>query len=145
MAKQTTGRARFGIQCPIARHERVEKSKTLKVFGFASVATAADGTPVVDAEGDEITVDDLEDAAYRFAKSAARAANVYAHGTPPTNPVIESVVLTPEKRQAMGLGPGPSAWWVGIEVSDPQVIADVESGRLAAFSIEGSAYREVVQ
>lgn len=129
----------FGLRVQIAKSE-TGADGVLKVFGWASCAVGEDGKPIVDHQGDIIPVEELEAAAYEFSKSAGPA-NVMHEG-PDVGTVIESIVLTPEKRQAMGLPESPAVgWWVGFEVRDEAVAKRVRSKELTEFSIEGTAER----
>ena len=43
----------------------------------------------------------------------------------------------------MGIPPGtlPVGWWIGFQVTDPEVWAKVKDGTYSMFSIEGTAQR----
>ena len=58
--------------------------------------------------------------------------------------LIESMIITPEKRDALDLGPGPSGWWVGFQVHDDEVWEGVRKGQWKSFSVHGSGVREQV-
>ena len=112
----------------------------LRVFGWASMALTADGSLIIDHQDDIIEVPELELAAAAFVKRGGKA-NVNHEG-PAVGHVIQSVVMTPQMRVAMGLdGTGPTGWWLGFEITDPDAIAKVRSGELREFSIEGTARR----
>ena len=56
--------------------------------------------------------------------------------------MIESFIVTAEKREAMGLPDSvPTGWWVGFQVQDPEVWAKVKSGERTGFSIHGHGKR----
>jgi len=56
--------------------------------------------------------------------------------------MIESFIVTPEKKQALGLPDEmPVGWWVGYQVNDPDVWAKVKSGERTGFSIHGRGRR----
>ncbi len=114
------------------------------VFGWASVAKLADGSDVVDAEGDVISPDDLETAAYDFVLKF-REANTM-HDGPSTARLVESFVSTPDKLVKMGLPADalPSALWVGFKVDDDAAWEGIKSGAYSAFSIEGRGTRVAV-
>jgi hypothetical protein len=116
-------------------------AKRQQVFGWASIAMNADGERTVDAYGDIIEPEDLEDAAYEFVLRF-RDLNE-KHEGPVQGKLIESLVVTPEKLEKMGLASEAMAmgWWVGFWVPDPIVFAKIESGEYAMFSIEGTALR----
>jgi hypothetical protein len=119
-------------------------AKRQLVFGWASVAVNKDGSPLVDRQGDVIDPADLEDAAYVFVLKF-REANE-RHQDSIEGQLVESLAVTPEKLEKMGLPSDalPAGWWVGFYVPDPAVFAKVESGEYTMFSIEGSAVREPV-
>ncbi len=112
------------------------------VGGFASVVMDAGG-PVLDHQNDIIDPQDLEDAEVQFMKDF-RETNLM-HGPMATGPVVESVVISPEKMEAMGFPAdvakaAPTAWWIMVE-TDPETFAKVKAGELTMFSIEGTADR----
>lgn len=57
--------------------------------------------------------------------------------------LVESVVFTEEKMQAMGIPKGtlPVGWWIGFKVLDKEVWEKVKDGMYPMFSIEGEAER----
>lgn len=118
------------------------------VFGYALVSEDPDtrGTLHVDRQGDMIEVPDLEEAAYDYVQKS-RDAGAMHRGDGGKATLVESVVFTPEKLEAMGL-PGDSvpdgAWWIGMKVSDEDTWQRVKSGEFSAFSIDGSAVRKKV-
>lgn len=118
-----------------------------QVFGFAMFSEDPDqpGQFHVDKQEDFITPEDLEEAVYDFVLSS-RDGGVM-HVTKGDATLIESVVFTPEKLEAMGLPqdslPG-GAWWLGYQVHSSEARELVKSGKLGAFSIEGVAQRDEV-
>lgn len=115
-----------------------------QVFGWASVSTT-NGILVEDMEGDSIDLVDLEKAAYNSLVSLATGDAVNdTHDSPPFGRMIESMVFSPEKIEALGL---PSdfqqGWWVGLELP-PDRYQSVVSGDRLMFSIEGSAVKEPI-
>lgn len=117
-------------------------AKRQQVFGWASVVMNADGSPAVDSYGDIIEPADLEDAAYNFVLKFREANEL--HTGPTTGHLIESLVVTPEKLEKMGLVSDalPVGWWVGFWIPDAGVFAKIETGEYTMFSIEGQAIRE---
>lgn len=112
------------------------------VFGWGSVITKADGTMVVDRQGDVVTkADDLEDAAYDYVQESRVGGSM--HEEIGVGALVESMVFTPEKLDKLGLPQGslPTAWWVGFKILDAAVWKRVEDGELVAFSIAGSGVR----
>ena len=61
--------------------------------------------------------------------------------------LIESVVFTDEKVAVMGIPEGvlPVGWWIGFQVTDPEVWEKVKNGTYSMFSIEGEAERVEVK
>lgn len=120
---------------------KIDEEKNL-VFGFASVVENEDGTPVVDSQGDVLTPDELEKAAYKFVLEVRKAGEMHRR-IEGVGELVESVVLTKAKRLAMGLTPGASGWWVGFKVA-PEVFAKVKSGEYGGFSIGGRGVRKEI-
>ena len=123
---------------------KVAKIDGLKqqVFGWASVAIAADGETVVDTHDHIIPPEELESAVYDFNLIYRDLDEKHTEAI--QGALIESFVVTPEKLEKMGLAPDalPVGWWVGFWVPDPAVFAKVVSGQYSMFSIAGSAVME---
>lgn len=108
------------------------------VFGWAYVAKRADGSAVVDHSGDRVdNVDSLEFSAYDYVLKS-REGDVM-HTRKQTSVLIESMVFTAEKCEALGLDKDavPTGWWVGFKILDDEAWEGVKSGKYAMFSIEG--------
>ena len=116
----------------------------MQVFGYASVAQRADGTEVVDHEEDVVTPEELEKAAYSYVLEFRDTGERHDPGLRKKGKLIESVVLTKEKQQAMGIPEGilPIAWWVGFQINDKEAWEKIKTGEYQMFSVEGSANRE---
>src|SRR3989338_651520 len=87
------------------------------VFGWASVAIKSDDL-LVDRQGDMIAPEVLEEAAYDFVEHSRIANEMHKGG--PIGVLVESLMVTPEKLEAMGLmrKSAPKAGlWVGVRVS----------------------------
>lgn len=112
------------------------------VFGWANVSVRKDGTLVIDSEEDTIELADLEAAAYDFVLNAAATGDMHEGGV--TGQLVESMVFTPEKLEAMNLPEGsvPAGWWVGFHVDDREVFDKVRKRERSMFSIQGTAIRE---
>jgi hypothetical protein len=114
------------------------------VFGWAYITHDEAGALNVDKSGEFI--DDpaeLATAAYDFVLESRRGGQNHARGG--EGPVvkstmIESMVFTPEKLEAMGVPSGvlPIGWWTGWKVHDDQAWLDVKEGRAKSFSIHGT-------
>ena len=112
------------------------------VFGWASVAADENGKTIVDSDGDTISIDELEKAAYDFVMWERVGGEMHEHigiGT-----LVESMVFTPEKCAALGLEGLPSGWWIGMKIYDGEGWAKIKSGKYSMFSIAGRAVREEI-
>lgn len=114
------------------------------VFGWASVAVAKDGTPVIDAQGDVIAIEDLEAAMYAYVRESG-ALN-FDHAGETRGQLVEALVFTPDKLEKMGIPAGtvPLGAWVGYHLPDPADYRTATDGGLLMFSIEGRGVREEV-
>lgn len=105
------------------------------VFGYCSTVADTEGNLLIDDGRDMIPPYVIEDAAYEY--NAKHRQSSVMHVLRGQGELIESVILTAEKRQAMGLEPGPTAWWVGFRVTNPDTLAAIKSGELSEFSVGG--------
>lgn len=112
------------------------------VFGWANVSMRVDGELIVDRQGDIIEPEELEKAAYAFVLDFRQSGVNHEGGS--KGQIVESVVFTPDKLEAMGLAKDalPMGWWIGVKIDDAAVFKRVKSGELAMFSIQGTAERE---
>jgi Putative phage serine protease XkdF len=115
-----------------------------QVFGWASVIEV-NGEPVVDLQGDYISPDEMEKAAYSYVQKSRKGGDMHLRdGLQPIqkSEMIESFIVTPEKRDAMGLPDTvPTGWWVGFQVQDPDQWEMIKDGRRTGFSIHGHGRR----
>lgn len=115
-----------------------------QVFGWASVVEVG-GKPVVDHQDDLISVDVIEKAAYDYVKSSRKGGDMHRRaGDAPVHvsDMIESFLVTPEKKAALGLPDDmPTGWWVGFQVNDEETWQKVKTGERTEFSIHGSGRR----
>lgn len=112
------------------------------VFGWFSVVEEA-GEPVVDREGDVILPEELEKAAYDFVLKARIAGEV--HMRKGVGDLVESIMFTKEKQEALGIDLGLVGWWGGFKVSDDAVWKAVQEGDYVMFSIGGTGQRVPVE
>jgi len=152
--KKTVAMDVRGISSPMAKSDRpmvtwdVEFSKVdedkHEVFGWASVVEM-DGKPVVDRQGDWITPDEIEKAAYKYVLDSRKGGHQHKREGDAAfhaSNMIESIVFTPEKIAKMGLPEDfPVGWWVGYKVHDGETWNKVKSGEVTGFSIHGSGKR----
>ena len=117
------------------------------VFGFTSVVTK-DGQIVVDKQGDMIPVHELEKAVYKYCLDSRAGDDMHMESRANTSRLIESMVFTKEKCDAIGMplpvvdpatGARGEAWWAGYKVDDPNLWAAYKRGERPEFSIGGAA------
>ena len=108
------------------------------VRGFALV-TDVDGEPVVDWQGDVVSIDDMREAAHEFVEKS-RAGDVM-HDEQKIARLTESVIIDDELAAVLGIADKRRGWWVGFEVLDADVRKRVKAGELPAFSIGGTGVR----
>ena len=111
------------------------------VFGWASIAIKNNGEVVKDWQEDIIEPAELENAAYGFVELYREGGEMHERGGAAV--LVESVVFTKEKAEAMGIPEGilPTGWWIGFKVLDEDVWEKVKDGTYSMFSIEGTAER----
>ena len=112
------------------------------VFGWASIIEK-DGKPVVDYQGDILSPEELENAAYNYILKSRQAGEM--HEVIGVGKIVESIVFTEEKIKALGLKKGalPIGWWIGFKV-EPEVYDKVKDGTYQMFSIGGKGIRELI-
>lgn len=121
-----------------AEIQKLDEDQNL-VFGFASIIEDEAGNLIVDSQGDVITPDELEKAAYDFMEASRKAGEMHKNSN--AGVIVESMVLTKAKRKVMKLEDGPTGWWIGMRVL-PEVFAKVKAGDYKAFSIGGKGERK---
>lgn len=118
-----------------------------QVFGWASIVEM-DGKPVVDLQGDIMTVEEIEKAAYDYVLNSRKGGNQHertADGPRHVSDLVESFLVTPEKKEQMGLPDSvPTGWWVGFQINDDETWDQVKKGKRTEFSIHGSGTRKAV-
>lgn len=130
------------IRAPISKVD--EERRT--VFGWALVCDGNDGRPLVDHQGDIVPEDEIEKAAHQFmAKRSGSGLGGVMHRQMQMADVVESMVLTKAKREALGMGPGQTGWLVTLKIHDDEVWEKVKAGQMLEFSISGSAERVPVE
>lgn len=114
-------------------------------FGWASVVEK-DGMPVIDRQGDYMTAEDLETAAYDYVLKSRVGGDMHKRsGTNAAHKVsdmVESVVMTREKVEKMGLPANtPIGWWVGFKIHDEPTWQLIKKRERTGFSIHGRGRR----
>ncbi len=111
------------------------------IFGWASIVEK-DGKLVIDKQEDFILPEDLEAAAYDYVLNSRTHGHM--HVVKGTGRLIESMVFTKEKQDALGIDLKKVGWWCGWHVSDAEVWAAHKRGELPELSIGGSGRRTEV-
>lgn len=112
------------------------------VYGWGSVSVS-DGQLLTDLHGDQIEPEELEKAVTDFMLEYRQTGVM--HTGLAVGDVIASLVTTPDIVKAFGLSESlPVGWILGVKVNDPAIWEQIVSGKLKAFSIQGTAEREPV-
>lgn len=106
------------------------------IFGWASVIEK-DGKVIVDKQGDIIGPEELENAAYEFVLISRDHGDM--HKRTSTGKLVESMVFTKEKQEALGVDLGQVGWWTGFKINDSALWAAHKRGERPEFSIGGAA------
>lgn len=116
-----------------------------QAFGWANVSIRSNGEVIEDWQEDIVEPEELENAAYNFVELYREGGEMHERGGAAV--LIESVVFTEEKMNAMGIPEGtlPVGWWIGFKVLDDDVWEKVKDGTYSMFSIEGEAERIEVE
>ena len=115
-------------------------------FGWASVVEL-NGQPVIDRQGDVISIDEIEKASYDYMLNSRVGGRMHER-TADDRPVhvsdvVESVVFTPEKCTAMGISKELAGrWWLGMKVREDEDWQRVKKGEWSGFSIHGKGLRK---
>ena len=121
----------------------VAKAKDDKclVSGWASVAVNADGSIPLDWQDDVIPTEVLEKAAMNFMLNYRESGEMNKGDS--KGVIVESIVMTKEKQQSMGIPEGvvPEGWFVTVKILDPELFAKVKDGTYKMFSIQGKIKR----
>lgn len=110
-------------------------------FGWASISMRVDGELIEDWQKDIVEPGELEKAAYDYVRLYREGGEMHERGGAAV--LVESVVFTEEKMEAIGIPAGtlPVGWWIGFKVTDKEVWEKVKDGTYQMFSIEGEAER----
>lgn len=109
------------------------------IFGWASVSEEA-GQAVVDKQGDIIPSAELESAAYDFVLNSRNQGDM--HTRTGVGRMVESMMFSKQKQDALGIDLGKVGWWTGFKVDCPELWTDIKAGRRPEFSIGGMAVSE---
>jgi hypothetical protein len=131
------------IEQPINISAEVFKANKFEklVSGWANIAKNADGSLPLDWDGDVITAEVLEKAAIDFMLEYRESGEM--HKEKAIGTVVESIVFTKQKMEAMGIPEGtvPEGWFITVKIHDDDVFKKVVDGKYKMFSIQGKAKR----
>lgn len=116
------------------------------VFGWASIIKTEDGKILLDRQKDFIDNDwELEKAAYSYMLDSRDGGVMHVRKGVAT--VVESMMFTEEKLDAMGIAKGllPIGWWLGMQVTDDEVWKGVKNREFEGFSVHGRGIRKATQ
>jgi hypothetical protein len=116
----------FEIRGEIAKLDRSRRM----AFGWA--ATSPDGESIVLDGGEAISLDELEQSAYRLMQNQPKG----------DGSMIESFVMTKEKREVLGL-PASSrlGWWVGLQFAPGESWDAILKGITRTFRVRGKGLK----
>lgn len=111
------------------------------VSGWANISVNADGSIPLDWQDDVIAPETLEKAAIGFMLNYRESGVMHEGG--PVGTVVESIVFTKEKQEAIGIPEGvvPQGWFITVKVHDPEVFRKVTDSTYKMFSIQGTCRR----
>jgi len=131
------------IEQPININVEIFKSNEFEklVSGWASVAKNANGSLPLDWHDDIITAEVLEKAAINFMLEYRESGEM--HKGEPIGTVVESIVFTKQKMEAIGIPEGiiSEGWFITVKIHDDEVFKKVVNGEYKMFSIQGRARR----
>ena len=133
---QPSAQRAWSLSMPITQLDKLQGIVT----GIAAYSSDSQGRPVIDHDGHYIPIGELERGAHAaFASTIGRVGDM--HEVAGMGDIVESMVLSKEKRQALGLGPGPECWAMSLRVRDPKLLSEIADGSKTELSINGSAMR----
>lgn len=111
----------------------------MRAWGWLYVTNDEQGNQVIDHSGEYIKAEDLEPAVYDYMLFSRTGGDNHKEMNVAT--IIESMFVSPEKLDAMGLSKdgARTGWWVGFQVHDEETWRRVKSGEYKMFSIGGTA------
>lgn len=129
----------FTIEAEVAKSD----DDRMQVFGWAYISEVG-GAPVVDHSGEHVPIDELEKGIYKFNMGTRDQGEMHTASGKGT--LIESMVFTKEKYEALGIDPDgmPLGAWIGFQMTDPECYAKAKSGEYPMLSIHGKAMRKEI-
>lgn len=127
----------YDFRVPITKRDDAKRL----IYGWAAVVTKADGTPVVDLQGDITPIDEIEKAAHKALAFGGRGKTGVQHEHTGVGDIVESAIINKAFRDAHSMPPGPEGWWVGMKIHSDDVWKRITSGELSELSFKGTARR----
>lgn len=128
----------FYIKCDI--HKADEDNHL--VFAWASV-NSVNGELITDTQGDVITDEELEKAAYDYVLTSRKAGEMHVRKRG-IGEIVESIVFTKDKQELLGIDLGKTGWFVGFKIYDDDVWDMIKKGEYPMMSIGGRGIREKI-
>lgn len=136
-----------------SRYSITKASDQQTLYGWLNVSTLPDGTEVVDTDGQNIPIAELEKAAHKFLKGATRSSGVDHDGGATDGEMVSSIVMTEDVIDALSTDPSngepiadlrammkahlPRGWFGAFHIADPDAWAEAKEMGRQAFSVEG--------
>jgi len=147
------------ISSPYTVTKTGDEQQTL--YGWMNVANLADGTDVIDSDGEHIPIEDLEAGAHEFLMSSA-VSGVDHNGGATDGSMVTSIVFTDDVIDALTVDPQtgdvieplrkamrdhlPRGWFGAFHIADEAAWAEAKASPRQAFSVEGTAdYTEEIE
>lgn len=127
-------------------HERVIKLDDERRLATVIVSTVTDaqGNPIIDAQGDIIPIDVLEDAFIDAFSAGGINKGEEMHERMGLADVVQHFTLSRKERVALGFGDGPEMGIAKLRVHDDALWQKIKAGKLPEMSFTGYAVREPV-
>lgn len=142
--KQAAGDHAAQVKIPIVKLDKPQRV----IYGLGSIVTGKDGRAIVDHDGDVILAEDLEKAVHKASSMGGTGKGGDMHTFQSACDIVESAVITQEKRAAFEGFLGDSkaeGWMVGLKVNDDETWAKVLSGERPELSIKIRARRTPIE
>ncbi len=137
-ATEGTVEARFNFDLEI---HKIDDEQGV-VFAWASVVEE-DGVAVIDHEGDVISPEELEKAAFEFVMEVRTGGDM--HVQKGVAELCASMVFTDDVQTALGIDIGKVGWLTGWKIRDAAVLEKIKSGERPMMSIHGTGERVPIQ
>lgn len=118
---------------------KVDKDKRV-VYGWATVVSK-DGEEVVDRQGDIISEQDMESAAWEFTAGDGKSGEMHERIV---GDVVASMPFTTDLQKALGINLGKVGWLVGLRIKNDEAWSKVKDGTYKQLSIHGKGRRTKV-